>query len=97
MFLLGGVCFRLIGYIRTMPGKLNLYTKCFISACAITLAEFISGCILNLLLDWDIWDYSEAPFNFWGQICIPFTVLWGLLSLPAFFADKVLCKRLKLK
>lgn len=97
MFLLGGVCFRLIGFVRDIPGKLNLFSRCAISACIITLAEFISGCILNLRLHWDIWDYNETPFNFLGQICLPFTVLWGLLSLPAFFADKALCKTMRLK
>lgn len=23
-----------------------------------------------------VWDYSAAPFNLLGQICLPFTLLW---------------------
>lgn len=94
MFFVGGICFRLIGLVRTFPGKWNLFLRCAFAASMITAIEFISGCILNLQLHWDIWDYSELPFNLLGQICLPFTALWGVLSLPAFWADQALCKRM---
>ncbi len=54
----------------------------------ITAIEFISGVILNLRLNLGIWDYSEMPLNFAGQICAPFTVLWfGLAFVGILFDD----------
>lgn len=23
-----------------------------------------------------VWDYSRVPLNLWGQICLPFTLIW---------------------
>lgn len=34
-----------------------------------------------------IWDYSNMPFNIIGQICLPFTVAWYILSLLAIVLD----------
>ena len=42
---------------------------------------------LNLMLGLHIWDYSDMPFNFLGQICLPFTILWLFLSLLCIFVD----------
>lgn len=94
MFLLGGVCFRLISLIRNI--KLNLISKCIICGIVITIAEFLTGFILNLKLNLNIWDYSFLPFNVLGQICLPFTIIWTLLSLPAIKIDEILDKKLNL-
>lgn len=52
-------------------------------ACAalITGAEFLAGLVLNVWLGLGIWDYSGIPGNVMGQICLPFTGLWLLVSL----------------
>ena len=47
----------------------------------VTLAEFLSGCVLNLLLGLDIWDYTGQPGSILGQVCLPFSLLWILVSL----------------
>ena len=28
------------------------------------------------------WDYSDVPFNVHGRVCLPFSIAWGLLSIP---------------
>ncbi len=33
-------------------------------------------------LGWDVWDYSDLPGNFLGQICPQFAALWCILSGP---------------
>ncbi len=81
MLLCGGLCFCLIYWFSGLP--LSLYRKCLLSAAAITLVEFLTGCLVNLRLQWQVWDYSDKLFNLLGQICPQFGLLWLLLSLPA--------------
>jgi uncharacterized membrane protein len=28
------------------------------------------------------WDYSDLPMNLHGRVCLPFSLAWGLLSVP---------------
>ena len=59
MFLVGGICFILIGIINEITPKMPLVRQMLLSAVIITVAEFVSGCILNIWLDLDIWDYRR--------------------------------------
>lgn len=58
------------------------WQRCCLSAGIITLYEFVVGCIVNLRLGWNVWDYSSRPLNILGQICPLFCFLWILLSCP---------------
>lgn len=89
MFILGGLCFILVGFINEWF-KFPLVKQMFLSSVIITVLEFICGCIVNLLLHWNIWDYSELPFNVLGQICLPYSVLWFFLSAFAIILDDYL-------
>lgn len=55
--------------------------------CAIysTITEYFFGIIFNI--DHSIWDYSNMPFNFQGQICLPFFFVWMLISVPVIIFD----------
>ena len=48
---------------------------------------FIFGCIFNLLLNLNVWDYYDLPFNIMGQICLPYMFLWFLLSPVCIVVD----------
>lgn len=61
-----------------------------ISSVLITLIEFISGCIINIRFNLNVWDYSNMPFNILGQICIPFMILWFFLSVLGIILDDYL-------
>ncbi len=88
MFLLGGVMFLLIGGMNNwLPWSMSLVRQCFLGMLAITAAEFVSGCVLNLWLGLAIWDYSNMPYNLLGQICLPFMGVWFLLSGVAIILD----------
>lgn len=88
MFLLGGICFVCIGLINEIiPWDMVLSKQMFIGAILITLLEFITGCIVNLYLKWDVWDYSNLPFNLYGQICVPFMIAWYYVSGLAIVLD----------
>lgn len=80
MVLVGGICFILVGIINEITPKMPLLRQMFLSAIIITSVEFISGCILNLCLGLNIWDYSENFGNILGQICPKHTIYWFLLS-----------------
>ncbi len=91
MFIVGGVCFVLIGLINEVfTFEMSLIRQMTISALVITLVEFVSGCIINLLLSWNVWDYSNMPLNIAGQICLPFTFLWFFISAVGIALDDYL-------
>ncbi|MGN0601227.1 MAG: hypothetical protein ACI4I7_00805 [Oscillospiraceae bacterium] len=56
----------------------------------ITAIEFISGEILNVMLGMNIWDYSDIPMNFDGQICLPFVGIWIILAAAGIALDDFL-------
>ena len=80
MLLCGGICFTLM-YLVSGSG-LSLVKKWLLSTCIITTVEFVAGCIVNLRLHWQVWDYSSMPFNLLGQICPQFILMWFALSIP---------------
>jgi len=91
MFLVGGLCFWLIGLINeVIPWDMPIWQQCIIGALIITAVEFVAGCIINIWLGWQVWDYSGLPFNILGQICLPFTVLWSLLAAAGIILDDYL-------
>ena len=88
MGILGGVCFILLGLINEiLPWDMPLTIQMLIGCMIITVLEFISGCILNIWLKMNIWDYSNLPFNLLGQICLPFSILWYFVSSIGIIVD----------
>lgn len=91
MFFVGGLCFVIIGMLNEFyTYSMSLISQMIISSLIITIIEFVSGCILNIWLKLDVWDYSSAPFNLYGQICLPYMILWFLLSSVAIILDDLL-------
>ena len=84
MLLCGGLCLTLFFFIDRILAGEKLWKKCFVGCALITALEFAVGCIVNLWLDWNVWDYSARFGNVLGQICPSFCTLWYLLSVPAF-------------
>ena len=62
------------------------------SAFAVTSVEFVVGCIVNLKLGWNVWDYSSQALDLMGQICPLFSLFWLLLSLPLILLAKLMKK-----
>ena len=88
MFILGGICFIALGLINEIvPWEMPLTVQMLIGCVIITILEFISGCILNLWLKLNIWDYSNLPLNLLGQICLPFSILWYFISAIGIVID----------
>lgn len=88
MFLLGGICFTALGLINEIiPWEMPLTAQMFIGCVIITALEFITGCIVNLWLGWDVWDYSDLPYNLLGQISVVSSVGWYFLSAVGIVLD----------
>ena len=71
-----------------------LWQRCLLGALFITAMEFTVGVIDNLVLRWGVWDYTTVPLNVLGQICLPFSVLWFFLSIPACGICRLVQRRL---
>ena len=95
MPVLGGVLFWLIGGINNwMPWEMPLLRQAVIGAAICTAAEFAAGCVLNLWLGLEVWDYSDKPGNLLGQVCPQFCLAWLGLSVVAILLDDWLRYRL---
>ncbi len=82
MAVTGGLVLMFLYEVNLRLG-IPLWEKCLLGALFITSMEFTVGVIDNLLFGWNVWDYSTVPLNVLGQICLPFTLLWFFLSMPA--------------
>ena len=89
MGILGGICFALIGLLNETSARQTplLWQGAIGSACIITPLEFLTGCIVNLWLGWEIWDYTALPCNLLGQVCLPFALLWVPVAMAAVLLD----------
>lgn len=88
MGILGGLCFVLIGLIDSIFGyELSIIIQMLLSTLIITTLELLTGLLLNVYLGLNVWDYSYLPYNFMGQICLPFSIGWFFLSFVAIVAD----------
>lgn len=83
MSVAGGVCFSLITAIEKKFPEIKYLYKCIMGSLAITAVEFAFGLVFNLILNKNVWDYSNLKYNLLGQICLLYTVLWGFLTALA--------------
>ena len=92
MLIAGGICAVFMCFL--INTKLHFLYKVIVTAIFITFIEFIFGCVFNLILNMNVWDYSDQPFNILGQVCPQFFGLWALLSVLALYLVKQLYKTL---
>lgn len=88
MFFVGGACFIGCGLINNLIDW-NMYFEhqMIIGASLVTCVELVFGIIINLILQWNVWDYSNMRFNFKGQICLEYFPIWMLISAIAIIFD----------
>lgn len=94
MTVAGGLCLMLIYGINARYDHWGFFKKCMASAIAVTVVEFVIGCVVNLMLGWHVWDYSSMPFSLMGQVCLGFCGLWFLLCIPLLTFSALLQKKL---
>lgn len=88
MFIVGGIAYILIGIINEyFPWDMYIETQTLIGVGTVLVLEFISGCILNLWLKLNVWDYSNQFGNILGQVCLLFAIIWIPVVLYAILLD----------
>ena len=88
MFILGGICFIFLGLLNEIfSWDTPLLLQMLAGAITITVLEFITGCYVNLYKGLNVWDYSDLPLNYLGQICVLYSVFWFLLSAVGIMLD----------
>ena len=80
MIIVGGLCGLLIGLINEITPKMNTVLQMLLGSVIVTIIEFVTGYIINIKLDLNIWDYSNLRFNILGQVSLLFSMLWFFLS-----------------
>ncbi len=88
MFVLGGICFWVIGLINEYSEETTpLLFEMLLGSFFITLLELVCGYIVNIRLNLNIWDYSDMPLNIMGQVCLKYSILWFILSFFCIIID----------
>lgn len=81
MFIAGGLSFLFIAFLNDyLSNRISFVVKMLLSSLAITIIELIIGIIVNINMNLHVWDYSMMAFNFKGQVCLPFSIIWFFLS-----------------
>lgn len=78
MFILGGVAL----WFCTWQGLIldwedPLWLQVVRSIIFVTALEFLTGLVVNKYFHLGVWDYTDQPFQLFGQICLPFTFLFS--------------------
>ena len=92
MALTGGSCLLVIYFLNISMVNVSIWKRCLLRSAVITVFELAVGIAVNIILKWNVWDYSKIPFNFMGQICLPYSVLWYFLCLPVVWGCSLLAK-----
>ena len=92
MWLCGGICLSFIYFVSTRLNGANVLKLALISCIFITTTELIFGYVFNVLLKLDVWDYTSLGVNFLGQISLPFSIIWFLISVPSIYACRFIEK-----
>lgn len=83
MLIVGGIAFYGISLISSLFSDKSIFLKCTLGSLFVTALELISGIIVNINFNMNVWDYSHIPFNILGQICPSFIFLWFVICIPA--------------
>lgn len=80
----GGLCLALLYRLDQKHSREGLFLRCLKGATLITAVEFLVGCLVNRLLKWQVWDYSNSFGNLLGQVCPLYSLLWFFLCIPVY-------------
>lgn len=91
MFIVGAICGICIGLVNELLSwETPIWKQILCGASTTITIEFIAGCILNLWLHMNVWDYSDLSCNILGQVCPQFFLIWCGLSLLTIVIDDYL-------
>ena len=85
-FIMGGTAILVVGGLNEgYDWDMPVWYQMLLSSLFITAMEYVVG--INFNTDYHIWDYRELWLNVDGQICLGYSLLWGLLGLVGILLD----------
>lgn len=89
MAICGGLAFVSVGYINEfIPWEIPIIIQSIFSSFVIMFWELTFGLIFNT--NHQMWDYTNLPFNYKGQICLYFGIIWCFVGCFAIILDDYL-------
>lgn len=79
MSLVGGLCLAALFCYQSAFERLPFFQKAFLGTLTIVTLELTVGVIVNLWLNWAIWDYTPLRYHYLGQISLRFSLIWYIL------------------
>lgn len=84
MGLCGGIVFVLLDKINDkISWDIDILVQGMMGSVLITFLEFIIGEMSLRGLIQPMWNYTNLPLNYKGIICLPFSLIWIVLSIVA--------------
>lgn len=62
-------------------GKQPVFLQFLFYAVLVSSVEYAVGVFSERVLHARLWDYSGEPFNLYGRVCLPFSIVWGGLGV----------------
>lgn len=93
MFFCSGLAIVIMLYIFINYERINPLLFALLGAGIITSLEFVFGIVFNIMLKMNVWDYSGTPLNLFGQICVPFSLIWFFFSLGIYYIFRFVSPR----
>lgn len=96
MLICGGLCFLIVGIVgnKIVRNERRIISGIFkimiFGSMTITTLEYITGLIVNIRYGLNVWDYSDMKYNVDGQICLLYSLIWGLMSLICVFMNSII-------
>ena len=91
MLILAGLVFIAIGLLNEFwTWETGFLQQVAIGTAIATVGEFITGCIVNLWLGLDVWNYEHLALNVLGQVCPQFILVWIPIVALAIIVDDII-------
>lgn len=90
MFFCAGLAIMILLAVFVNNKSISPIAFALIAAATITSLEFLFGVIFNMWLKMNVWDYSNVPLNLFGQICLPFSLIWFVFGIIIYYAFRLL-------
>ena len=57
-----------------------------------SVLEYVTGKLMEHIFHKKLWDYSDQKYNLDGYICLPYSLLWGILTVVSMlYVNPLLC------
>ena len=81
---------------RGINNFLKLFIIVVLSTFLLTLAELVSGLLIEKVFHYSFWDYTDKMFNVGKYICLEISFIWFIVSILFLLFKPILDKFIKM-